>query len=182
MWVSIIILFSIIGCYLSGIVKPSSLLNIILLICAIIPLATNIYGNYEYFPMNYIIISKLILEPTHINFEDRKLEINSIKKIELNVNDWCGKKIIENYRPYGSGPKLSRGVNNELKIYLKESNKVEIRFQLESKQQFRELASWIRNLYQYKIEILEKYDHIRSYGLEHLNYAEIQEFKNRYAT
>ena len=181
MWVSLILFFSIIGCYLLDVVEPNSTLNLILIIAAITPIATNIYGNYEYFPINYEIISELVLEPTFIKVGSKKIVIDSIDKVELDVNDWHGKRIVNNHRPYGSGPKLSRGIDNKLEIYSKEF-KVEVYFQLESKQQFQELANWVKNIYQYKIQVLEKYDQIRSYGLEHLSFAKIQEFKNRYAT
>lgn len=97
--------------------------------------------------------------------------------IELEVNDWLGKKIVHNIRPYGSGPKLSMGIDNSIRIYTDDVELPKLNFQLESKDQFIAMGRWLKSLYKLQITIVEKYDHLKSYGLRHLNYDEIQEFK-----
>lgn len=153
-----------------------------MLVLALMPIATNIYGNYEYFPANFMVLSKVQLENNMVIINNQEIQISSIEKIELEINDWLGKKIVQNLRPYGAGPKLSRGVNNFLKIYPNNSTQISLRIQLVSNEQFMELGTWLKSLYKTNIEIIEKYDHSRSYGLRHLNYKEIQRFKEEYTT
>ena len=108
--------------------------------------------------------------------------MNEIKRIELEVNDWFGKKIVRNVRPYGSGPKLSMGINNSIIIDPVDSKQIKLLFQLESNNQFIELGNWLKSIYKSQIIILEKYDHLRSYGLKHLDFKDIQKFKEEYTT
>ena len=93
------------------------------------------------------------------------------------MNDWFGKKVVFNVRPYGSGPKLSRGVNNVVILIYKDKSEESIQFQLESEELLLKLAGYIRALYATEVKVYEEYDHLRSYGLQHLTYSEIQRFK-----
>lgn len=181
-WISFIVFFSIAGGAFLNNFEPTLISSFLIIICAIVPLLTNFYGNFEYFPVDYKVISQITLKPTSIKLEDREMEIDSISKIEIHVNDWHGKKIVNNQSIFGSGPKLSRGVNNKLTVYSKDANRKEISFQIESKQQFQKLANWIKSLYQHNIKVVENYEYLMSYGLEHLNYAEVQKFKRKYAS
>lgn len=159
---------------------PNSTIYTLLLISYLLPIATNIYGNYEYFPKDFVVISKIFLHRDKVIISNREIELNSIKKIDLDINDWIGKKIVQNFRPHGSGPKLSMGINNTLKIHLNNSEQIELKIQLESNKQFLELGYWVKSLYKSKIEIKEKYEGGKSLGLENLNYKEIQIFKEKY--
>ena len=179
MWISVLILVGLWGSIYFEILHSNSLIYVLLLIFALIPIATNIYGNYEYFPNDFNTVSTIHLKEDEIVVDKEKLELNNIRRIKLEINDWFGKKIVKNVRPYGSGPKLSTGINNTLEIHLKDSKQFLLKFQLESNEQFIELGSWIETLYKSKIEILEKYDHLKSYGLKHLDYKEIQVFKEK---
>jgi hypothetical protein len=182
MWISIVIFFTILGLYYLEIIKPHILLTIVLFISALTPIGTNIYGNYEYFPKNYVVKYQANIETDHIDLESQKLYFEAIEKIEFNINDWFGKKIVTNMRPYGSGPKLSQGINNSIKLEIKNSLPIILHFQIETEEHFVELANWIKSLYKFKIKIVEKYENSTSFGLNHLNYNEIQEFKKKYTT
>lgn len=182
MWISMVIFFTILGFYYLEIIKPNILLNIVLFISVLTPIGTNIYGNYEYFPKNYLVKYQANFESDHINLENQKLYFEAIEKIEFNVNDWFGKKIVTNVRPYGSGPKLSQGINNTIKLEIKNSIPIILHFQIESEEHFDELANWIKSLYKSKIQIVEKSGNQTTYGLSHLKYKEIQEFKKKYTT
>ncbi len=179
MWISVAIFFSICGAYIFKLMNPNPFFNILLVVSVFMPIVTNVYGNYEYFPMNYKIISKLALHSEKIIFKGRSTEFEKIQKIEIEVNDWYGKKIVTNVRPMGSGPKISRGINNHLKIELENSESIEFDFQIDSFKHFEALAEWVKNLYSTKIEITENYEHARTYGFESLNYQAIQEFKKK---
>lgn len=181
MWISSVIFFIIIGFYYWEIIKPNILLNIVLFICALTPIVTNIYGNYEYFPKNYVIKYQANLESDHIDLENQKLYFDAIKKIEFNVNDWFGKKIVTNVRPYGSGPKLSQGINNTIKLEMN-SVPITLHFQIKSEEHLDELANWIKSLYKSKTHVVEKSGNQTTYGLRQLKYNEIQEFKKKYTT
>ena len=182
MWVSVLLLFVLLGNLYLGIVQSNSVIYLLLAILAITPIATNIYGNFEYFPKDFDTIATIHLNEENIIVGNHEIELNSISRIEIEVNDWLGKKVVQNIRPYGSGPKLSLGVNNSLKIHLNDSEQIAVIIQIESKEQFKNLGNWIKSLYDSNIDINEKYDHLRSYGLEHLNYKENQTFKEKYTT
>lgn len=177
-----VLLFAIIGLYYWEIFKPNILLNIVLFISALTPIVTNIYGNHEYFPKNFVVKYQANFESDHIDLESQKLYFEAIEKIEINVNDWFGKKIVANVRPYGSGPKLSQGINNTIKLTIENSLPIILNFQIESEGHFEELANWIKSLYKSKIQIVEKSGNQISYGLRHLKYIDIQEFKKKYTT
>ena len=180
MWISFVLFFSLLACLYYKIDHPNSFVYFSLFILSILPIATNIYGNYEFFPKDFVVVSKVHLDNETITIDKRVIDLISIEKLELEVNDWFGKKIVRNVHAYGSGPKLSRGVNNFIRINLKNSEQIALIIQLESYNQFIELGNWLKSLYKTKIEIMEKYDHVRSYGLKHLNYKEIQNFKKEY--
>ena len=180
MWLSVSVFFLISGLYIYEVIKPSEVLNSLCIIAVVIPIFTNFYGNYEYFPKNYRIISQIKLDSDTIQLYGFLITFKKIKIIEISVNDWHGKKIVTNLTPYSSGPKLSRGINNHCKIIYDDSESKEFDFQINSLQHFQELSEWIKNLYQTKIEIKEEYGNLKSYGLEHLNYKQIQEFKKKY--
>jgi hypothetical protein len=55
-----------------------------------------------------------------------------------------------------------------------------VQFQIQSEEQFRELSALIKGWYSKGIKIYEEYDHQRSYGLQHLTYAEVQDFKAKF--
>ena len=177
-----VLFFTILGFYYWEIINPNILLNIVLFISALTPIGTNIYGNYEYFPKNYVVKYQANIESDHIDLQSYKLYFEAIKKIDINVTDWFGKKIVTNVRPYGSGPKLSQGINNTIKFEIKNSVPIILHFQIESEEHLDELANWIKSLYKFKIKIVEKYENSTSFGLNHLNYNEIQEFKKKYTT
>ncbi len=182
MWISMVIFFTIFGFYFWEIIKPNTFLNIVLFISILTPFGTNIYGNYEYFPKNYVVKYQTNLESDHIDLKSQKFYFEDIEKIEFNVNDWLGKKIFTNDRAYGSGPKLSQGINNTIKLEIKNSVSIFLHFQIESEEHFEELANWIKSLYKSKIQIVEKSGNQTTYGLRQLKYNEIQEFKKKYTT
>jgi hypothetical protein len=182
MWISMVIFFTILGFYYWEIIKPNILLNIVLFISGLTPIGTNIYGNSEYFPKNYVVKYQANFESDHIDLENHTLYFESIEKIEFNVNDWFGKKIVTNVSPFGSGPKLSQGNNNTIKLGIKNSLPIILHFQIESEEQLNELANWIKRLYKSKIQIVEKSGNLTKYGLRQMKYNEIQEFKKKYTT
>lgn len=182
MWISMVLFFTILGLYYCEIIKPNILLNILLFISALTPIGTNIYGNYEYFPKNFVVKYQANFESDHIDLKSRKLYFGAIEKIEFGVNDWFGKKIVTNVRPFGYGPKLSQGINNTIKLEIKNSIPIILHFQIESEEHLDELANWIKSLYKSKIQIVEKSGNLTTYGLRHLKYNEIQEFKKKYTT
>ena len=182
MWISMVLFFTILGFYYCEIIKPNILLNTVLFISALTPIMTNIYGNNEYFPKNYVVNYQANFESDYIELENQKLYFEEIEKIEFNVNDWFGKKIVANMRPYGSEPKLSQGINNTIKLKIKNSIPIILHFQIESEEHFVELANWIKSLYKSKIQIVEKSGNLTTYGLRNLKYNEIQEFKKKYTT
>jgi len=180
MWASIILFFSIFSGLYFGFLKPNPFINSFFIITFLLPIGTNIYGNTEYFPLNFEVISELKINSNFISIGDREISFDSIKKIDIAVNDWHGKKIIQNVRPYGSGPKLSRGVNNKIKIVCRNLTEEIFSFQLDSEEMFYQLSNCIKDLYLKDIDIYETYDNMKSYGLRHLNYSEIQDFKIKF--
>ena len=182
MWASVLLLFTLLASLYFELLKPNPFIYLSLIILAICPIATNIYGNYEYFPKDFVSASTISLNEDNVIIDNQEFKLNEIKRIELEVNDWFGKKIVRNVRPYGSGPKLSMGINNSIIIDPVDSKQIKLLFQLESNNQFIELGNWLKSIYKSQIIILEKYDHLRSYGLKHLDFKDIQKFKEEYKT
>lgn len=181
MWLSIIVLFSILCTYYFEIILPNIFINILLLASFLTPVATNIYGKNEYYPRNFKITSNLKLKATYIEIGSKRIDINKISMIEIFVNDWYGKRTETNSPSlFGWGPNLSQGIDNLIRIYWEGNNIEIINFQIKSVDQLEKLKIWIRILYQNDIVIVEEFGYSKSYGLEHLNYAEIQEFKANY--
>lgn len=177
-WLSIFLVYIGVALYYFDTAIPDEQVTLIIIILGLIPILTNIIGAYEFYPKNYKVVDQLELKPDHIEIGGRNINLEDIRSIHVEVNDWYGKKDGPNWNVYGSGPRILRGINNEIEIY-HDQGKEKLRFQLESKEQFEKLSDWIEEMYRNNLSIEEEYDHERSYALHHLHLAEIAEFKRR---
>ena len=154
-----------------------TVLLIVLLLAT--PIFTMAIGQYEYFPINYESKEAISFEEDGILTEDRLFKFEEIKCLTFTVNDYKGKQVGRNGTQRMYGPSLLQGVNNVLQLETNSENHT-FRFQLSSEEEFHLLAVYICSLYRKGINLKETYDGLKSYGLKHLNYEEIQAFKKKY--
>lgn len=172
----VLLLLLLLGFSFEVIQQPNTVAYILSFLLFITPYLIGLYGSYEYEAIDFEKISYLKLDHQQIIVDDHEIPFQDIKKIELNINDWKGRKIDTGYS-YGRGPNLSQGVDNYITFTLKNEESKKLNIQLESKSHFLLLGRWIESMYKSKIIISEQFNSLRSYGLKHLNYEEIQKFK-----
>jgi hypothetical protein len=179
--VSQIILLSILGINVLLDFQITGILVIILIACIGTPIFTMIIGREEFYPVNFKKIRDINLTDNGIKIDEELFEFKFMKDLLFDVRDFKGKKLRTPALLWHAGPSISQGVNNLISFQYKD-DEYKVRFELESEKELTKLGEYISNLYRKEITIVEKYDTLNSYGLKHLNFKEIQEFKNEYCS
>ena len=149
---------------------------IILLICLSIPIFTFIIGYNEFYPINFSKIGIVRILPDSIQLNNKHYEYSKIKELKFLINDYKGKRI-RSMVLWEAGPTKSNGVDNQIQ-FESENTHVVIQFQINSKSEFELLGKTLTKLYRNGISFDEVSQYSKSYGLKHLNYKQIQEYKN----
>ncbi|MFZ1789526.1 MAG: hypothetical protein WAT92_14500 [Saprospiraceae bacterium] len=154
-------------------------LAIILIICCFVPIFTTIYGWNEYYPVDFKIKGSISIRNNGIGINDEFYDYQQIKSLQFLINDCKGERLNTPGLFLDSGPSLSQGVNNKIEFEIK-GEKKSLQVQLKSKEELLYLSDLIKELYLARIAFVEKLKNSKSYGLEHLQYKEIQAFKKKY--
>ncbi|MBK8482999.1 MAG: hypothetical protein IPL31_01225 [Saprospiraceae bacterium] len=176
LWSSQLVLFSIIGLFYLFEWEINGELIFIIAILMIIPFGTLIYSHSEFFPNKHSAIGVVILGDKSIKLTEGLFEYNYLNDLKFDISDYKGEKIRFPSRVYSAGPSLSQGINNYIEFQYN-SQIYKIQFQIHTKLELENLGIIIKSLYKNNILFKETFKGSKSYGLRHLNYKEIQEFK-----
>lgn len=122
-------------------------------------------------PLNGNLNKKLVFKKDQIWIDDDKYELNEIKKISFNVEDYFNR--IKGRIKGDLSPGRSNGTANICELTLIDGRKVEVNFQLKYETEFLEMRELLIKYYaENKIHFLKLIEYL---GIE--KYEEIQEFK-----
>ncbi|MFN3968306.1 hypothetical protein [Flavobacterium sp.] len=121
------------------------------IIVGIILLIANIFRKK---PLNGKLQGTLTFNSDHIEIDDRKIEINKLKKIFLRIDDYEGYSHPQTRAALF--PTISNGTNNLLELELKTGEKIKLFFQMEYENQVEELRPFMVTLVQNNIIEVEK--------------------------
>lgn len=122
-------------------------------------------------PLNGKLNKKLVFKKDEIWIDDDKYELNEIKKIRFNVEDYFNR--IEGRIRGDLSPGRSNGTANICELTLMNGQKIEVNFQLMYETEFLKMRELLIKYYtENKIHFLKLIEYL---GIE--KYEEIQEFK-----
>ena len=132
----------------------------------------------EHHLIDFIEVGTIEITKSNIIYNFITYSYQDIKSLSFSVRDFKGQNIGSEHGDIG-GATLSKGVNNRLTIKT-DKDEIVLVFRIDSEAHLNSLADTLKELYRQKIPIKEALGNSRSYGLQHLNYKQIQEFKKKY--
>jgi hypothetical protein len=114
----------------------------------------------------------LIFDTDKILIGSQKFDLNSLNKLTIRIWNYDG----ERYTPLGRGNQIQKGIDNTLEFEVN-GNKYKFTFYLQSELIKTELGNLFKTWYRNGI-VFQEFDRTgKTYGLQQLNYKQIQEFK-----
>jgi len=141
---------------------------------------TILWGWNEYYPKNYISQGSIKLSISDIIIDNQKYALEDVDSLTFDINNYKGKRM---RYPYAlpAGPCLAQGDNNFIRFNYKGAD-IELQFLLKSNVEVKILGEYLTQLYVNGVSFAETMNGGKSYGLENLNYKEIQEYKKKQLT
>ena len=145
-----------------------------------ISIVTIIWGWNEYYPKCTIHQGSIILSLSAIEIDEQTYNFTDLKNLIFDINDYRGKRLRYPQMTH-AGPCLAQGDNNFIR-FNHNSTDIEVQFLLRSKEELVILGELLTQLYVNHVAFNETLTGGKSYGLENLNYKEIQEYKRKQLT
>ncbi len=145
-----------------------------------ISIITIIWGWNEYYPKTTVPLGSIQLSLSTIKIDEQTYDFDDLNNLVFDVNDFRGERMTY---PYGvpAGPCLSQGDSNFIRFKHKGID-IQVQFLLRSKEELIILGEYLTELYLNNVAFNETVNGGKSYGLEHLNYNDIQEYKKKHLT
>lgn len=121
---------------------------------------------------------KIIISETQITVPNGSVDINSLISIVISVSGW------QHYARSGdrNTPLDFHSGDNNILSFLVNGEEKKFEIELASRKQWELLREHVISWYRRGIKVIENNHETRTYGLESLNYSQIQEFKKIIAT
>ena len=122
-------------------------------------------------------MTRLKLSISNIIIGNETYDLTDVENLIFEVTDFKSQRVRYPDR-WPAGPCLAQGDNNYIR-FTYQGNAITLQFLLRSKEELKTLGEYLTQLFVNRVRFQEILDGGKSYGLEKLNYKEIQEYKKK---